>query len=86
MLARGWIYILLQQSLLHLSYLLCSSLVNYVVNRKALASISDIPGHTQKFHFFSVNKARHDLPAFYLIDVPGLGYAEAEGDAKVLHM
>lgn len=54
-----------------------SSLVNCLVNRKALASTSSTPGHTTQFHFFSVNKDRRDLPSFYLVDVPGLGYAEA---------
>jgi len=54
-----------------------SSLVNCLVNRKALASTSSTPGHTTQFHFFSVNKDRQDLPPFYLVDVPGLGYAEA---------
>mmetsp|Transcript_25889 Transcript_25889/g.24716 ORF Transcript_25889/g.24716 Transcript_25889/m.24716 type:complete len:654 (+) Transcript_25889:102-2063(+) len=54
-----------------------SSLVNFLVNRKALASISPTPGHTTQFHFFAVNKERVDLPSFYLVDVPGLGYAEA---------
>lgn len=56
-----------------------SSLVNYMVNRRALASISATPGHTKHFHFFAVNKGRSDnVPSFYLVDVPGLGYAEAE--------
>lgn len=55
-----------------------SSLVNYILNRKALASTSATPGHTKKFHFFAVNAERKDLPSFFLVDVPGLGYAEAE--------
>ena len=54
-----------------------SSLVNYIVNRRAIASTSDTPGHTKSFHFFDVNPNRTDLPRFTLVDVPGLGYAEA---------
>ena len=53
-----------------------STLVNFLVNRKALASVSATPGHTTQFHFFAVNKNRADLPSFRLVDVPGLGYAE----------
>lgn len=55
-----------------------SSLVNFLVNRKALASVDPTPGHTTQFHFFGVNRDRDDLPSFYLVDVPGLGYAEAD--------
>jgi GTP-binding protein len=55
-----------------------STLVNFLVNRKALASVSATPGHTTQFHFYSVNKGRKDLPSFCFVDVPGLGYAEAE--------
>lgn len=54
-----------------------SSLVNFLVNRKALASTSATPGHTTQFHFFAVNQGRKDLPKFRVVDVPGLGYAEA---------
>ena len=48
------------------------------MNRKALASVSATPGHTTQFHFFAVNSGRTDLPSFRFVDVPGLGYAEAE--------
>lgn len=43
-----------------------------------MASTSATPGHTKKFHFFAVNADRKDIASFYLVDVPGLGYAEAE--------
>ena len=59
-----------------------SSLVNFLVNRKALASVDPTPGHTTQFHFFGVNRGRADLPSFYLVDVPGLGYAEASEGAQ----
>jgi GTP-binding protein len=57
-----------------------SSLVNMLCNRKALASTSATPGHTKQFHFFRVNEglSNHGLPDFYLVDVPGLGYAEVD--------
>ena len=60
-----------------------SSLVNFLVNRKAMASVSATPGHTTQFHFFAVNAGRSDLPSFRLVDVPGLGYAEAEDNTVV---
>ena len=60
-----------------------SSLVNFLVNRKAMASVSATPGHTTQFHFFGVNSGRADLPSFRFVDVPGLGYAEAEDNTVV---
>lgn len=57
-----------------------SSLVNMICNRKALASTSATPGHTKQFHFYCVNKDRTDVPSFYLVDVPGLGYAESSNN------
>ena len=55
-----------------------SSLVNFLVNRKALAPTSATPGHTRSFNFYAVNEGRSDLPHFLLVDVPGLGFAEAD--------
>ena len=47
-----------------------SSFINTLLGRKNLARISSHPGKTQTLNFFEVNKE------FYLIDVPGYGYAE----------
>ena len=41
-------------------------------------SLSLHTGHTKHFHFFGVNMNRDDIRAFYLVDVPGLGYAEVD--------
>ncbi len=46
-----------------------SSFINTVVNRKNLARVSATPGKTQTLNFYNVNNA------FYLVDVPGYGYA-----------
>lgn len=46
-----------------------SSFVNTLVNRKNLARISGRPGRTQTLNFYIVNET------FYLVDVPGYGYA-----------
>jgi len=47
-----------------------SSLVNLIVGRKALAFKSMKPGTTTRFNFYDVNDK------FFLVDCPGLGYAE----------
>lgn len=55
-----------------------SSLINSLTRRKALARTSGTPGKTQTINFFRVelktaDDARHE---FYLIDLPGYGYAK----------
>jgi ribosome biogenesis GTP-binding protein YsxC/EngB len=57
-----------------------SSLVNMMVNRKALAPTSSKPGFTQHFNYYKVNDARKDAPEFFLVDVPGLGFASTVRD------
>ena len=55
-----------------------SSLINALMNRKALARTSAQPGKTQTINFYNINDA------MYLVDLPGYGYAKAseEGKAK----
>ena len=48
-----------------------SSLLNSLVGRKGLARVSRTPGRTQQLNFFLVNEK------FYLVDLPGYGFAEA---------
>jgi len=47
-----------------------SSLINALVNRKALARTSSQPGKTQTINFYLLNRA------FYFVDLPGYGYAK----------
>ena len=47
-----------------------SSFLNTIVNRKNLARISSKPGKTSTINFFNVDDS------FYLVDVPGYGYAD----------
>lgn len=47
-----------------------SSLINAFLKRKNLARTSGQPGKTQTLNFYLVNKS------FYLVDVPGYGYAK----------
>lgn len=46
-----------------------SSFINTIVNRKNLARVSATPGKTQTLNFYEVNNS------FFLVDVPGYGYA-----------
>jgi GTP-binding protein len=48
-----------------------SSLINCLLRRRGLARVSAVPGRTQLLNFFLVNQD------FYLVDLPGYGYAKA---------
>jgi GTP-binding protein len=50
-----------------------SSLINALTRRTSLARVSVTPGRTQELNFFTLGKNR----AFYLVDMPGYGYARA---------
>ena len=54
-----------------------SSFINSVVGRKNIAHTSAKPGKTQTLNFYNVNDA------FYLIDVPGYGYAATDKKTQV---
>jgi GTP-binding protein len=47
-----------------------SSLINYLVGQKELAKVSKRPGKTQTINYFLVNEE------WYLVDLPGYGYAK----------
>ena len=47
-----------------------SSLINLLTEKKELAKVSDLPGKTQLLNAFR-------LPDFYLLDLPGYGFALA---------
>ena len=53
-----------------------SSLINGLLNRKALARTSAQPGKTQTINFYNVNDA------LYLVDLPGYGYAKVAQSEK----
>ena len=46
-----------------------SSFINTLLNKRGLARTSSTPGKTQTLNFYMVNNA------FYIVDVPGYGYA-----------
>ena len=53
-----------------------SSFINALIDRKNLARTSSRPGKTQTLNFYLVNNA------FYLIDVPGYGYASVNQEQQ----
>ncbi len=53
-----------------------SSLINALMNRKALARTSAQPGKTQTINFYNINDE------LYYVDLPGYGYARANESVK----
>ncbi|WP_029035154.1 ribosome biogenesis GTP-binding protein YihA/YsxC [Salinimicrobium terrae] len=53
-----------------------SSLINSLTNRKDLAKTSGRPGKTQLINHFLINQS------WYLVDLPGYGYARVSKSAK----
>ncbi len=53
-----------------------SSLINTLTNRKGLAKTSGSPGKTQLINHFLINEA------WYLVDLPGYGYAKITKSIK----
>jgi GTP-binding protein len=53
-----------------------SSLINMLTNKKGLAKVSVTPGKTQLINFFEINQS------WYLVDLPGYGYARTSKDTK----
>ena len=53
-----------------------SSLINNLVGVKGLAKTSSTPGLTQALNFFDVNRR------YYLVDLPGYGYARKSGERR----
>jgi GTP-binding protein len=70
-----------------------STAINVLCNQKRLAFASKTPGRTQHINFFSIGGAhvgqhrkdatRVDEIRALLVDLPGYGYAEVSGDAKL---
>ena len=53
-----------------------SSFINSIIERKDLARVSSNPGKTQTLNFYHVNDS------FYLVDVPGYGYATVSEEIR----
>jgi len=60
-----------------------SSLINYLVNRKELAKTSGKPGKTQLINHFEIRESSKEKnPQWYLVDLPGYGYAKVSKSKK----
>ncbi len=53
-----------------------SSLINALMNRKSFARVSEKPGKTQTINFYLINGS------FYLVDLPGYGYAGVSQETR----
>lgn len=53
-----------------------SSFINALINRKNYAHTSSTPGKTQTLNFYLINDS------FYLVDVPGYGYANVDKETQ----
>jgi len=53
-----------------------SSLINMLVNHKDMAKVSGTPGKTRQINYFVINSD------WYLVDLPGYGFAKASKKAK----
>jgi len=54
-----------------------SSLLNQIVGQRKLAKVSSTPGRTRSLNFFRIDDR------FYIVDLPGYGYAKASQTLRV---
>ena len=54
-----------------------SSFINFICDNKKLAKTSKEPGRTRLLNYFECNKGE-----FFLVDLPGYGYAKVSFDEK----
>ncbi len=53
-----------------------SSLINSLLHRRDLVKVSRTPGKTRAVNLFRVSTSDPDLAQFYLVDLPGYGFAK----------
>lgn len=61
-----------------------STAINSITHQKRLAFASKTPGRTQHLNFFAVGTHPEDpaMPAGFLVDLPGYGYAQVARDSR----
>lgn len=60
-----------------------SSVINTLANRRDLARTSSMPGRTQQINLFLLSaKGGSTMSSFYLVDLPGYGFAKASKDTQ----
>ena len=52
-----------------------SSLINALIGKSGLARTSNTPGRTQTLNYYLITPEEKDGKPFYLVDMPGYGYA-----------
>lgn len=55
-----------------------SSFINTMLNRKALARTSNVPGKTRQINFYNIDDK------FYFVDLPGYGFSKMSKEEKVV--
>ena len=55
-----------------------SSFVNTMLNRKALARTSNVPGKTRQINFYNIDDK------FYFVDLPGYGFSKMSKQEKIV--
>jgi len=53
-----------------------SSLINSLLRRRGLAKVSGTPGKTRCINYFRITTGDPRFRAFYVVDLPGYGYAK----------
>lgn len=59
-----------------------SSLINSLLHRRDLAKVSRTPGKTRAVNLFLVTTSDPNLARFYLVDLPGYGYARVSKSVR----
>ncbi|MCP9452760.1 MAG: ribosome biogenesis GTP-binding protein YihA/YsxC [Nitrospira sp.] len=60
-----------------------SSLINSLLHRRDLAKVSRTPGKTRAVNVFGVSTSDPDLARFYLVDLPGYGFAKVSQSIRI---
>ena len=60
-----------------------SSLINALLNRRALAKVSGTPGKTRLLNFFRIVTADPVIRTFYIVDLPGYGFAKVAQSVRM---
>lgn len=59
-----------------------SSLINSLLNRRELAKVSRTPGKTRAVNLFHIVTSDPHLAQFYLVDLPGYGFAKVSKSVR----
>lgn len=60
-----------------------SSLINSLLNRRDLAKVSRTPGKTRAVNVFRISTSDPNLNQFYLVDLPGYGFAKVSRSLRL---